>query len=78
MAKVLLHPKNLKRLCWGCEKLCPADDMRCGSGTIRSPHPCELMGNDWYDWLQKRSTLKRKRPRFQRPFNLELLFSRAC
>jgi hypothetical protein len=54
MAKFPLHPKNPERLCWGCEKLCPADDMRYGSGTIHSPHPCELMGNDWYDWLQKR------------------------
>jgi hypothetical protein len=75
MAKFPLHPKNPERLCWGCEKLCPADDMRCGNGTIRSPHPCELMGKDWYDWLQERGDLKGKRPRFQRPFNLEALYS---
>ncbi len=54
MAKFPLHPKNPERICWGCEKLCPADDMRCGNGTIRAPHPCELMGDDWYEWLQQR------------------------
>jgi hypothetical protein len=54
MAKFPLYPKNPERICWGCEKLCPADDMCCGNGTIRCPHPCELMGNDWYEWLEKR------------------------
>ena len=53
MAKFPLHPKNPERICWGCEKFCPADDMCCGNGTIRTPHPCELMGEDWYDWLQE-------------------------
>ncbi len=53
MAKFPLHPKNPERICWGCEKFCPADDMCCGNGTIRAPHPCELMGDDWYEWLQK-------------------------
>jgi hypothetical protein len=51
MAKFPLHPKNPERICWGCEKLCSADDMCCGNGTIRSPHPCELIGDDWYEWL---------------------------
>jgi len=30
--------------------LCPADDMRCGNGTIRAPHPIELFGEDWLEW----------------------------
>jgi Protein of unknown function (DUF3079) len=51
MANFPLHPKNPGRICWGCDKLCPADDMWCGNGTIRSPHPCELMGDDWYESL---------------------------
>ncbi|MEO8595903.1 MAG: DUF3079 domain-containing protein [Candidatus Solibacter sp.] len=34
------------------DKLCPVEDLRCGNGTIRSPHPVELFGDDWYDWLQ--------------------------
>lgn len=23
-------------------------DMRCGNGTIRTPHPVELFGEDWF------------------------------
>lgn len=42
-----LHPKNPERVCWGCDRYCPADDMVCGNGTIRCPHPCELFGDDW-------------------------------
>ena len=53
MAKFPIYPKNPERICWGCEKFCPAHDMCCGNGTIRTPHPCELMGEDWYKWLQK-------------------------
>ena len=58
MGKFPLHPKNPERICWGCEKLCPADDMCCGNGTIRAPHPCELMGDDWYEWLQEQEDPK--------------------
>jgi len=42
-------PKHPERICWGCDKLCPADDMRCGNGTIRAPHPVELYGEDWFN-----------------------------
>ena len=42
-----LHPKYPERVCWGCDKFCPAGDLRCGNGTIRAPHPAELFGNDW-------------------------------
>jgi hypothetical protein len=48
--KVALHPKHPERICWGCEKYCPADDLRCGNGTIRTQHPIELFGEDWLDW----------------------------
>ncbi|HEX6804693.1 MAG TPA: DUF3079 domain-containing protein [Terriglobales bacterium] len=47
---VPLHPKHPERICWGCDKFCPADDMRCGNGTIRAPHPVELFGDDWNEW----------------------------
>lgn len=47
MAKSPLHPKNPERVCWGCDLYCPANDMRCGNGTIRTPHPVELFGEDW-------------------------------
>lgn len=48
--KVLLNPGHPERICWGCEKYCPADDLACGNGTIRTPHPSELFGDDWLEW----------------------------
>lgn len=50
MAKLPLHPKNPERVCWGCDKYCPADNLYCGNGTIRTQHPCELFGDDWLEW----------------------------
>lgn len=54
--KLALFPKNPERICWGCDKYCPADDLRCGNGTIRTPHPVELFGEDWLEWEQSSST----------------------
>jgi hypothetical protein len=48
--KIPLNPKNPERICWGCDKYCPAKDLRCGNGTIRTPHPAELFGEDWMEW----------------------------
>ena len=48
--KIALNPKHLERICWGCDKLCPANDLRCGNGTIRTQHPVELFGEDWMEW----------------------------
>jgi hypothetical protein len=45
--KLPLHPKHPERSCWGCDKYFPIDDMRCGNGTIRTPHPAELFGDNW-------------------------------
>jgi hypothetical protein len=45
-----LAPRYPERICWGCDKYCPADDLACGNGTIRTPHPAELFGDDWLDW----------------------------
>lgn len=45
--KVPLHPKHPERICWGCDKYCPADDLRCGNGADRTQHPVELFGEDW-------------------------------
>ena len=47
--KVALSPGHPERICWGCERYCPADDLRCGNGTIRTPHPVELFGPDWLE-----------------------------
>ena len=51
-----IHPPHPERICWGCDKYCPADDLRCGNGTIRAPHPVELFGEDWWEWEQAHVT----------------------
>ncbi len=48
--KAPLLPRHPERICWGCDKFCPADDLACGNGTIRTPHPMELFGEDWAEW----------------------------
>ncbi len=52
--KSTLHPAHPERVCWGCEKLCPANSLACGNGTIRAPHPAELFGDDWVEWLDEK------------------------
>ena len=49
-----LHPKYPERVCWGCDRLCPAENLYCGNGTIRAPHPMELFGPDWLEWIGHR------------------------
>ena len=46
-SQALLNPPHPERICWGCDKYCPATDLACGNGTIRTPHPKELFGEDW-------------------------------
>jgi hypothetical protein len=43
MAKIPLHPMHPERVCWGCDKYCPADSLLCGNGTVRTQHPVELL-----------------------------------
>jgi hypothetical protein len=50
MKKIPLNPPHPERICWGCDLYCPADDLRCGNGTVRTMHPCELFGDDWLSW----------------------------
>ncbi|HWJ07189.1 MAG TPA: DUF3079 domain-containing protein [Steroidobacteraceae bacterium] len=47
--KLPLHPGHPERICWGCDKYCPADDLACGNGTDRAQHPVEIFGDDWLD-----------------------------
>jgi hypothetical protein len=54
VTRIPLEPKNPDRVCWGCDKYCPADDLACGNGTIRTPHPVELFGKDWYEWVARK------------------------
>jgi hypothetical protein len=51
--KFPIHPANPERLCWGCDKYCPADSMACGNGSDRTQHPMELFGDDWATWGQE-------------------------
>lgn len=44
-----LAPKHPERICWGCNKYCPENDLACGNGTIRTPHPIELFGDAWLE-----------------------------
>ena len=48
-------PKHPERICWGCNKYCPESDLACGNGTIRTPHPIELFGDDWLEWSAGRT-----------------------
>lgn len=48
--KIPLHPKHPERICWGCDKYCSANALRCGNGSERTPHPVELFGDDWLEW----------------------------
>lgn len=42
-------PAQPHRVCWGCDRYCSADAMLCGNGSVRTPHPSELFGEDWQD-----------------------------
>jgi hypothetical protein len=45
-----IKPTHPERICWGCDKYCPVDRMQCGNGTVATPHPSELFGDDWQEW----------------------------
>ena len=55
MKRIVMNPSNPERICWGCDKYCSADDLACGNGTIRTPHPVELFGDDWLEWTSRRA-----------------------
>jgi hypothetical protein len=48
--KFPIKPANPERICWGCDRYCAADSLLCGNGTIATPHPSELFGDDWMEW----------------------------
>lgn len=45
-----IRPAHPERICWGCDHYCAADDLKCGNGTVATPHPSELFGDDWLSW----------------------------
>ncbi len=48
--KFPVKPAQRGRICWGCDRYCPADALQCGNGSVATPHPSELFGDDWLDW----------------------------
>ena len=48
-------PAHPERICWGCDRYCPADSLACGNGSDRTPHPVELWGEDWAEWTPPRA-----------------------
>ena len=52
------NPAHPERICWGCERLCAADSLGCANGSIRTPHPKELFGDDWEEWFSRDDKLR--------------------
>ncbi|MFC0709465.1 DUF3079 domain-containing protein [Azorhizophilus paspali] len=46
--KFPLNPKHPERICWGCDRYCPATSLACGNGADRTMHPAELLGEGWH------------------------------
>ncbi|MBP6717244.1 MAG: DUF3079 domain-containing protein [Rhodoferax sp.] len=55
-------PPHPERICWGCDKYCAVNDMHCGNGSDRTPHPVELFGEDWREWNQDPAELAQDTP----------------
>ena len=49
--KFPLNPTHPERICCGCERYCPVDDIACGNGSDRTQHPIEIFGEGWEQWL---------------------------
>lgn len=45
------RPARPERICWGCDRYCAADDLRCGNGKERTQHPIETFGSDWLQFI---------------------------
>ncbi|KQV89090.1 DUF3079 domain-containing protein [Pelomonas sp. Root1237] len=48
--KFPIRPANPGRICWGCDRYCSAESLQCGNGSVATPHPSELFGDDWMSW----------------------------
>ena len=42
------HAEESRSVVLGLRQVLPAEDMRCGKGTIRCLHPIEIFGDDWF------------------------------
>lgn len=56
------NPAHPERLCWGCDLYCPTNDLRCGNGSDRTPHPSEFWGDDWEGTAAIQETPRPQRP----------------
>jgi len=56
MAQPPLQPAHPERICWGCDRYCPATDLACGNGSVRTQHPKELFGDDWLTWAEREAS----------------------
>lgn len=43
-------PAHPELICWGCDRYCAVDSMMCGNGSVATPHPSELFGENWESW----------------------------
>jgi hypothetical protein len=50
--RIPVRPAHPERICWGCDRYCAANDLRCGNGKERAQHPIETLGPDWMEFLQ--------------------------
>ena len=50
----MTQPAHPERICWGCDRYCPAESLGCANGSIRTPHPRELFGDDWEEFFYRR------------------------
>lgn len=67
--KFPLIPSHPERICWGCDRYCPASAMGCGNGASRTQHPVEVFGEDWADdagWGLDAVPLPAPEPRIER------------
>ncbi|HNU10117.1 MAG TPA: DUF3079 domain-containing protein [Rubrivivax sp.] len=51
--KFPVKPKHPERICWGCDRYCSVDALKCGNGSLATMHPSELFGDDWETWVQE-------------------------
>jgi hypothetical protein len=48
--RISIRPAHPERICWGCDRYCAANDLRCGNGKERTQHPVETFGPDWMEF----------------------------
>jgi hypothetical protein len=53
--RIPVSPAHPERICWGCDRYCGADDLRCGNGKERTQHPIETFGPDWMRLVDRSS-----------------------